>query len=566
MRPKAGSPRELTGPEMKVIELLRTESDAAVYILIAVGLISGFSNALLLIIINQAAENDASGADNSRMFILCVVCVVIYLLSNWHVQRKSTQQIEGLVQKIRVRIANKIRHSELQAVEELGQSEVYARITNDTSSISWSIETMVQAFQSAILVLFSFIYIGYMSLPALVIIGTVIVMGALSFYRTAKVSSKAYEEASRKETQFFDALKGILHGFKELKINTRKNNGAFWHFKRIMQEATNLRIQATFSMINSNLISRSLFYIMLMAIIFIIPAYHAGASQSVVKISAAILFIIGPLEGVIGAIPDIMQSNVAALNIDKLEQKIETAMAYNSATEHEAEAEAETPSPLAFEREVRVQNLQFEYPRKYDADGFSVGPVNLTIPKGQLLFITGGNGSGKSTTLKLLCGLYYPKAGQITVDGVRVTQQNYQQYRELLSIILTDFHLFDRLLGLSDIDQEHVNELLTLMRINDKTQIIDGVITELNLSTGQRKRVALVVSMLEDKAIYVFDEIAADQDPTFKHFFYTEILPQMKAQRKTIIVVSHDDHYFHVADVCYKLQDGLFTTLKPKKP
>ncbi len=544
--------------------MLREESESNIYLLICITLVSGLSNSALLIIINQAAENDSLGRDNSYLFIICIICVALYLFTSWYVQRKSSEKIEEIVRRIRVRIINKIRCSELRTIEELGPSEVYGRITTDAIIISQSIEIMVQAFQSAMLVFFSFIYIGMMAFKALIVIILMIVLSAFSFYRTAAVTEKLYSKASQKQNDFLSMLNGILLGFKEIKVNSKKSNDAFRYFKEIARETSVLNVKATYSMISSNLISRFLFYLLLMAIIFIIPTYEHSPDTSVVKISAAILFILGPLEGLISAIPQVVESNASAINIDNLEKKIEGEL--NPSIE-KVETSTQVPhdKTMAFNQEVKINGIEYQYQRKYETDGFIVGPIDLTIPKGQITFITGGNGSGKSTFLKLLCGLYYPKAGEIMVDHVKVESSNYQNYREMLAIVLTDFHLFQRLFGLPEVYQEQIDELLRLMQIDNKTQITEGKISNLNLSTGQRKRLALVIALLENKPFYVFDEIAADQDPIFKKFFYNEILKQMQSQGKTIIMVTHDNEYFHSADACYKLQNGQLSTLKTKQ-
>lgn len=557
---------------MKVFNLLRNESGFSMLRLVIVGTISGISSAILLVIINAASENDTTGEDNTWLFLACVVCVLLYLFTERYVLRVSTKQVQGLVGKIRTRIVNKIRHSELQLVEELGDSEVYARITNDTRRIASTVSTMVQAFQSAIMVIFAFIYIGFLSFPAVVAICVVLVAGTVTYLKTGPASEAMFVEASKKDTEFFKAMNGILLGFKEIKINKRKNDHVFSDFKEITNESVALRIKAWLSMIHSELLTQSFFYLLLIIIIFIIPVYETEPNQNVLKISAAILFLIGPIEGVIGAIPALMEANTAANNIYNLEQMIESHLKEEVQDEnghHQEGNEAQTPQkpkyvePLDFEKELRLEHISFEYPRKYESDGFVVGPLTMSIEKGKLTFITGGNGSGKSTLLKLLCGLYYPKTGYIMVDDTIVDEQNYQNYREMLSLIFTEFHLFDRLFGLEEINQKKVQELLVQMQLDHKTRIVDGKITDLNLSTGQRKRLALVISLLEDKSIYVFDEVAADQDPTFKKYFYTEILTQMKESGKTVVVVTHDDQYFHIADSLYKLTDGQLTSTKP---
>jgi putative ATP-binding cassette transporter len=148
------------------------------------------------------------------------------------------------------------------------------------------------------------------------------------------------------------------------------------------------------------------------------------------------------------------------------------------------------------------------------------------------------------------------------VDGAQVTRRNAQFYRNLFSAIFSDFHLFDKLYGLRDADPARVDELLRLMEISDKTSLRDGRFSNINLSTGQRKRLALAVSYLEDKPVYVFDEVAADQDPRFRKYFYEVMLPDLKKAGKTVVAVSHDDRYFHVADRVLRMEYGKFEEVR----
>jgi putative ATP-binding cassette transporter len=194
-----------------------------------------------------------------------------------------------------------------------------------------------------------------------------------------------------------------------------------------------------------------------------------------------------------------------------------------------------------------------------------VGPIDAEIQRGEILFLIGGNGSGKTTFLKLFTALYRPTQGAIYVDDVEIGPTNIQSYRNLFSAIFSDFYLFEKLHGLSTADPDRINALLRLMEISDKTSFKDGRFTNLNLSTGQRKRLALVVSYLEDKPVYVFDEVAADQDPEFRQYFYDTLLPEMKSAGKTVVVVSHDDRYFHAGDRLLQMDYGRLAELHAEK-
>jgi putative ATP-binding cassette transporter len=169
----------------------------------------------------------------------------------------------------------------------------------------------------------------------------------------------------------------------------------------------------------------------------------------------------------------------------------------------------------------------------------------------------GGNGSGKTTLAKLLIGLYSPETGEIRLDGRSITDENREQYRQSFSVVFTDFFLFDSLLGLDHINIDgDAQYYLEKLQLDQTVRVRDGVLSTINVSQGQRKRLALLTAYLEDRAIYLFDEWAADQDPVFKEIFYHQLLPELKARGKTVIVISHDDRYYHVADRIIKLDYG----------
>ena len=194
-----------------------------------------------------------------------------------------------------------------------------------------------------------------------------------------------------------------------------------------------------------------------------------------------------------------------------------------------------------------------------DAEGrqlFSVGPINEVVRQGEVLFVVGGNGSGKSTFMKLLTGLYPHRSGGIRIDDIALDRDSIASYRELFSIVFNDFHLFERLYGIEKIDTDRVNRLIREMDLDKKTTFKEGRFTNVNLSTGQRKRLALITALMDDKPICVFDEVAADQDPVFRKYFYETFLAKLKSEGKTVIAVSHDDRYFHVADRVIRMDYG----------
>lgn len=539
---------------MELLNFLRRESEKSLQSITVIAIISGLANAMLLAIVNLATSSNVTRGDVTKYFLLYIVSISLFIFTKQHVLKKSSILVEDIIKKLRIRIANKIRRSDLLHLEETGTSEIFTRISQDAAQISQTVTYVGNAFQSAIMVLFSVIYIGFISIPAFLITLTSILLGIASYLRYRKVATDLLKESSKKESEFYGSLNELLLGFKELKVNQRKNDAVFENFREIAVESSDYKLRAILKLIVSYIASQSFFYVLLAFIIFLLPTYVDTENQDLVRISAAILFIIGPLESIISSFPILLTANVSATNISRLEARLSS---FNDATDTIANDEVSI-QPTIFNDEIALNDVQFEYPKKDQNPQFAVGPVNLRIKKGMITFITGGNGSGKSTLLKLICGLYYPQRGFFSVDDKLINTFNYHNYRELFSIIFTDFHLFQKLYGLSYCDQNVIDDLLTEMQIDKKTQVINGNITNIQLSTGQRKRLALVAAILEDKSVYIFDEVAADQDPQFKKYFYKVLLPKLKATGKTIIAVTHDEYFFDDCDFRYKIENGSF--------
>jgi putative ATP-binding cassette transporter len=236
-----------------------------------------------------------------------------------------------------------------------------------------------------------------------------------------------------------------------------------------------------------------------------------------------------------------------------------------SLTEARGEPDAPLALPAPSWNVLELDGVAHTYGSEADADEtFTLGPIDLEIQAGELIFIVGGNGSGKTTLAKVIAGLYAPEAGQVKVDGEPVTVENRDDHRQRFSAVFSDFFLFDTLLGLETTELDaRAKGYLQELHLDKKVKVKDGALSTLDLSQGQRKRLALLTAYLEDRSIYLFDEWAADQDPEFKEIFYRQILGELKARGKTVLVISHDDRYFDVADRILKLEEGRLLAPEP---
>jgi putative ATP-binding cassette transporter len=291
-----------------------------------------------------------------------------------------------------------------------------------------------------------------------------------------------------------------------------------------------------------------IFYVALGSLIFILPAWVPQQREVLTSTTLVLLYVIRPITELLGAVPAVHEAGVSLKKIEQLDTSL------RGITPPPAD-----PSPFITDNSLHLtlRGVCHKYRGDIEDQQFMLGPVDLELRKGEILFITGGNGSGKSTLAMLLLGLYEPETGEILLNGQPVTTARLECYRRHFSAVFADFHLFEQLLYTDRKSQEQsARHYLKLMGMDHKVKVENGVFSTLALSSGQRKRLALIASYIEDRPIYVFDEWAADQDPVFKRVFYTELLPELKARGKTVVVISHDDAYFGTADRLLKLEDG----------
>jgi putative ATP-binding cassette transporter len=284
-------------------------------------------------------------------------------------------------------------------------------------------------------------------------------------------------------------------------------------------------------------------------VFFYVHQQHAGPHSSIATGYVLAFLLLAPtLQSMTSALPALGQ---AALSLDKIESlRAELA--------RPQEASAPVPGAIRLSdswKKLSTSQIVHSYRHEDDGSMFTLGPADLEILRGELVFITGGNGSGKTTLIKLLAGLYEPARGEIRLDNVAITGANREEYRQLFSAVFSDFFLFERLLGFSG-TEESAQEYLQRLRLEHKVSIKQGRFSTTQLSQGQRKRLALLVAYLEDRPVYIFDEWASDQDVFFRNVFYNEILPDLRQKEKTVLVISHDDRYYHLADRIIKLDYG----------
>ncbi len=535
---------------MDVIRLLLKENPEAWKRALLVAGLAGLANAAILAIINRGAAIASldTGLGNFRLLLLFAICLAGFYLGKRYSLIQSSVTVEHMLERRLVRVYDKIRHSDLELVENLGRGELYTRISQDTGLISQSGLILVNAAQQSFVLTFCLVYIAWLSRPAFLATILLITLGMGYYLRHARSFAALLEQLNRREAELVDSLGNMVDGFREVRLNRRKSDAVFAAFTSIAAAVRNLKIDAQISFCVDIMFSDVFFYTLLSVVVFLLPRLVPTYAAVVLMTTAAILFIIGPLQMVVQAQPVLERAKAALVNLYALENRLDASLA-------EPLTPAGPDPDFSGFQELALEDAGFTY-NAAQGGGFSVGPATLRVRRGETVFLVGGNGSGKTTLMKLLTGLYLPQRGGLRVDDTLIGRHNIQGYRELFTTVFSQFHLFDRFYGLEEVPAERVEAVLAALELTGKTQFEDGRFTQLNLSTGQRKRLALAVCLLEDKPVMVFDEWAADQDPHFRQHFYQVVLRDLKAQGKTILAVTHDDRYWSFADRVIRMDYG----------
>jgi putative pyoverdin transport system ATP-binding/permease protein len=543
---------------IQVIKVLYDESPKEWNRVLSIAALAGLTNAGVLWTINHGAAQASADSSmaNLRLLLLLLICLVTFFIGKRFALIQASVLVERMVRDRLMRIFNRVRGSELHTIENLGRGELYTKITQNTSLISQSGFILVNAAQQAFVLFFCICYIAYLSVPAFLATVAAIVIGTVIYMRHTQSMDQLLKRLANKEAELLDTLAHIVDGFAEIRLNRSKSDAIFRKFSGVSDTVCGLKIDAQVSFCIDIMFADMFFYVLLSVVVFLLPRVVPTYGSVVLMITAAILFIIGPLQMVVQAAPVFERAQSALARIAELEEKLKEGMRSGS---------DEAPVDFSDFTTVELAGAAFAYPEEDGSSGFRLGPVNLTIHRGELVFLAGGNGSGKTTLLKLLCGLYSPTGGAICVDGATVQEGQTQSYRELYGTIFNQFHLFDQLYGLENIDREKVLAAIDEMQLSQQTSFDNGRLTHLNLSTGQRKRLALAVTLLEGKDFFIFDEWAADQDPHFRKHFYEVLLARLKNEGKTVIAATHDDRYWALADRVVHLEYGKITDNRQRR-
>lgn len=525
----------------------------------AMGAASGVATAALLAVANRALHEGASTLPTLLWsFVgLCVLALAGEIISD--VGNNLVGQ--RVIAMLRKNLCEKIMAAPIGQIEQFRTHKLIIALNQDIDTIS-AFSFMFSSLAIATATIAGCLaYLCVLSPTMLAIALVAIALGSVVQTLARRVGIRRFGAAREAEGRLQKHYRSITDGAKELRLNGQRRRFVFDHeLSGTIDSIFRLRVRAANVFVSANAFGSLLFFVVV-GLVLALQTRSADADRAVMTgFVLVLLYMKGPIQEIVGALPSIGRAQVAFARIAELSARFST----REPSLVTAQANV-TPARLAdvFDT-IALADAQYRFSKPQDdrdepvqgSGGFTLGPVSLTIERGETLFIVGENGCGKTTLIKLLLGLYQPDSGQLLLNGEPVLDAQLDDYRQLFSAVFSDYYLFDTLIPGNDTLTAEAQKYLERLEIAHKVSIRNGAFTTTDLSTGQRKRLALVHAYLERRPVIVLDEWAADQDPTFRRIFYTDILPDLKRQGKTLIVISHDDRYFGAADRYIRLEEG----------
>ena len=532
---------------MTLLRFLFRLSPRMVLLAILCGVISGAGSAGLLALISAGLTRREFSPHLPLVFLgLCSLALVARFGSDLILSYLG----HGSSLNLRMKLSQQILAAPLRHLEQLGSARLYATLTDDISVIINALLNLPLLCINFAVVLGCVVYLIWLSPLLSLLVLVFMLFGGLT-YQIPILKGTHWQKLARDGTdELFTHFRGLTEGVKELKLHGRRRNAFL--FDSLFPVAESLRINHNRSMtyfIAAASWGQTLFFIFMGLLLFVLPFSKQLDGNVLIACTVTVLYIVHPLDSLMNSVSYMSRANVALNKVETLGLSLAAETEKSSVSEL-----TETKREWDF---LELLGVTHCYYREQENSSFILGPIDLTFIPGELVFVIGGNGSGKTTLLKVLSGLYTPEGGEIRFNGRPVTAETVERYRQYFSVVFSDFYLFDSLLGIEEKNLDaRAREYLTLLHLDHKVKIQNGVLSTTELSQGQRKRLALLVAYLEDRPINIFDEWAADQDPLFKEVFYHQLLPDLKARGKTVIIISHDDRYYHEADRIIKLENG----------
>lgn len=512
---------------------------------IGLAVVTGLTRDALLIVTNAAASDVGKPHFFSFWLPVFLATLAAYAVLHLVYPVMAQTMVARMAAALRLRLTRHLLETPPIFVQSREHGSLYHIMTTDVQVVTQISRTLLEFLPAVVFLAVALPQIFLMSVPVAVFTVVVMAGGILGYYLQRRAISGLARDIRALEIRYFERVNDVIAGFRELKLHRPRRADLAGEVEDTVGAARDTTIRMERRYAAGEVVVQSLKFVLVGGVVFLVPWLGEGDGTVVFRLLTVILFSLGPFEAVVSQIPGLLRAMVSFRRIDELDAELRACA---------APVPDDRPMPAPFET-LTLEGVT----ARWGADGetgFALGPIDFELKRGEIVLVVGDNGSGKTTFLNVLTGLIDIDGGRILVDGVPVEEADRAAHRDRFSAIFTVFHLFYRLFGLSHVDPEHTREILRRLGLDGVTDYDDGAFTRLELSSGQRRRLALAVVMLENRDIVVLDEFVADQDPGKREFFFRGLLPELKARGKTVVVTTHDLAWVPWCDRLVRFADG----------
>lgn len=535
---------------MEIFKILQKKSKYFYFFLLVLGLTNALWNNALLLLINNKLTNQPLPFFEQYASCIFIILIIVSFVASRYFQIFMLKLTSDLSYEMGVQIFRKVRAATNEHFQKYGKEKIYSLI-HDTEVVSQFPSAFVDAFNSLIVFIVGLTYLFTVSvLGALFVLIILLVVSTLYYWRTKK-TMLFIEQTRSLSDDYHKNIHDLLNGFKEIKMSSVKSNNLYNRLNSNRHVVKNLNLAASVKWLDNELLGRYFWYILIGIILYVLPKYYLIDSKMITTFIVILLFLIGPIGSLIGVIPFYSKITTSMNKLRQFDMNVDQS-------EMELNINRVNSRYPDF-KELIVKNVTYAYTGECGEPGFSVDVQEFKVKRGEIIFITGGNGSGKTTFLNILLGLVPQHSGEIYYNGVKVEKQDIPRYRNSIAAIFASDYLLSQNYEdfIIDDKSEVLREFIALMKLDSIVKIdVEANRLEIELSKGQQKRISMIYALMENKDILVLDEWAADQDPAFKAYFYNEFLPELRLRGKTVILVTHDDNYYKFADRIIKFTSG----------
>lgn len=523
------------------------------YVILLLALVAGLSRDWVMIIVNRAAASPVE-ITISYWLPLFALAFTVVVASSFTYQVMVQVVTTYVVNNVRLKLIGGLLKAQPSLIDRREHGALYHILTTDVSIVAGFTSTFLNMLPAVIFLSIAVPQIFGYSLVAGLFVILVMVLGTLAYHLQQKTVARLNDDARALEVAYFERVSEMLKGFRELRLHQSRRVSFSADLGNVLERLRRLLIKVSRIFETGEAAVHALKFLLFGGIVFLVPYLVRTESVVTFQLLTLVLFSLTPFEQIVTNYPAFIGTLISYLRINDLAKDL-------AVVERVPERHVAAVAPFST---IRLRGVEAAYNSR-ETSSFALGPIDFELKWGEVVFLTGSNGSGKTTFMNVLAGLLDPVSGTIEMDGKPLAAEDMTAYRAHFSAIFTQFHVFRNLYGLENVTPEQADAVIDQVSLNGVTSIRSDGISRIDLSSGQRRRLALAIALLEDRNVLILDEFVADQDPEKRDYFFRTLLPSLRQQGKTVVISTHDLAWLGFADRIINFENGQMSE-QPRQP